>query len=88
MPEASTSLLSVARQERKEEKKGWEDSRHTEVRLWLRELAALNRFCWIFLLILMLLAGLPTFLPFILTRFYTNKKLQKQAIKPEFFMTS
>jgi hypothetical protein len=39
--EASTSLLRVARQERKEEKKGWEDSRQREVRPWLRELAVL-----------------------------------------------
>ena len=40
--EASTSRFRVARQERKEEKKGWEESRHTEVRLWLRELAVLE----------------------------------------------
>jgi hypothetical protein len=61
MPEASTSLLSVARQERKEEKKGWEDSRHTEVRLWLRELAALSGFCGIFTY----WCYLPFFLPVI-----------------------
>ncbi len=42
--DASTSLLSVARQDLKEEKKGCDESRHTEVRLWLRELAVLNSF--------------------------------------------